>query len=213
MDTGQWERHFNGHYSKLLTPQFTPSTSNFVASKGFMDRNCPCIQPHCTEKDWVPEETECFNNGVFQGIRTVSSKQITDGASHTFLLGERDSFCLAATWIGIRNPVGPNMWASAWALGRVSIKLNHPVTGDHNTCTEGFSSKHPGGAYFAFSDASVHFVSDDVNYDDAGNVRTNNGDPKSSKTFKPVSDNGTPIGVYQRLGVRNDQLSFSSGDY
>ena len=96
---------------------------------------------------------------------------------------------------------GANSWGAGWSLGRVSLKLNHPETGAHDTCTEGFSSKHPGGAYFAFCDGSVDFISDDIEYNDAGNTKGLLADQ-----FQPVN-NGVTIGAYQRLGIRNDELS------
>jgi prepilin-type processing-associated H-X9-DG protein len=199
-DTGQWERHYKGKYANQLTTLFEPSTSNYVGSRGFIDRPCSCLAPACTETNWKGNLTECAGNGVFQGLKAISLKQINDGTTSTFLLGERDSFCLAATWIGTRNPAGANMWGAGWVLGRVSLKLNHPETGGHNTCTEGFSSKHPGGAYFAFCDASVDFISDEIQFDNGGNAK---GDLVDD--FK--STNGTfAIGAYQRLGVRNDEL-------
>jgi prepilin-type processing-associated H-X9-DG protein len=148
----------------------------------------------------VGSRIECEGNGIFQAVGTISIKQITDGTNHTFLLGERESYCLAATWIGTRNPGGPNSWGAGWSLGRVSLKMNHPETGAHNTCTEGFSSKHPGGAHFAYCDGSVHFISDDIDYNDAGNDRLLTADQ-----FQPLK-NGVMIGVYQRLGVRGDGL-------
>ena len=200
VDDGRWERHFNGTYSQQLTPQFTPSTSNYVGSRGFVDVSCGCIHPNCSEANWVGDPKQCEGNGVFNGLIPVQLKQITDGTSSTFLVGERDSYCLSATWIGVRNPPGANMLGVSWALGRVSLKFNHPQTGDHNTCTEGFSSKHPGGGNFAFCDGSVSFISEDIEYDDAGNVEELGVD-----NFQGVR-NGKTIGVYQRLGVRNDEV-------
>jgi prepilin-type N-terminal cleavage/methylation domain-containing protein/prepilin-type processing-associated H-X9-DG protein len=199
-DNGQAERHFKGKYAQQLTTLFLPSTSNYVGSRGFIDRPCGCLTPHCTENNWVGNPAECEGNGVFQGANPIGVKEIPDGTSSTFLLGERDSYCLSATWIGTRNPAGANMWGAAWSLGRVSLKLNHPETGDHDTCTEGFSSKHPGGAHFAFCDGSVDFISDEIDYNDAGNTKSLRADQ-----FRPVN-NGVMIGAYQRLGIRNDEL-------
>ncbi len=197
----KWERHFKGKYSQQLTTVFEPSTSNYVGSRGFIDRACGCQSPNCTESNWVGNQVECEGNGVFQSLNPIGLKEIPDGTSSTFLLGERDSFCLAATWIGTRNPAGANSWGAGWSLGRVSLKLNHPETGAHDTCTEGFSSKHPGGAYFAFCDGSVDFISDDIDYNDAGNSKG-----LYANEFQPVK-NAVTIGAYQRLGIRNDELS------
>ncbi len=203
--TEGWERQFLGKYSKQVPAQpFLPSTSNYAGSKGFVDMKCISDPAHHTELDWVPDRNTCVGNGVFQGGFPVSMKQITDGASKTFMLGERDSFCLAATWIGVRNPAGADMYGPYWVLGRVSeLKVNHPLTGKHNSCTEGFGSKHSGGAQFAYCDGSVHFINDDIDFNDAipPNDRL-----QPAEQFKTVGSNGVMIGVYQRLGVRNDDL-------
>jgi prepilin-type N-terminal cleavage/methylation domain-containing protein/prepilin-type processing-associated H-X9-DG protein len=196
----KWERHFKGKYSRQLLTLFLPSTSNYVGSRGFIDHECDHDGVHVTEYDWAGNRKLCEGNGVFQGLTNVRLTEITDGTSFTFLLGERDSYCLAATWIGVRNPPGANMWGVGWVLGRVSLKLNHPETGNHNTCTEGFSSKHPGGAHFAYCDGSVGFISDDINFDNAGIDKAILADQ-----FNPVKD-GVAIGIYQRLGIRNDEL-------
>ncbi len=211
-DTGTWERHFNGANSPV---GFQPSTSNYVGSKGMIDGNCTWT----TDTPPVPNAERCNNTGIFYGNSNTPLKKITDGTGKTFMIGERDKFCLAATWIGIRNPLdGNDMWSSNWAMAHVAYKLNYPLTGNHNTCTEGFSSAHPGGAFFAFCDGSVHFVKDDVDFEDLGQL---------SSCYAPPVSPGSPnkaseclyqtvtksIGVYQRLATRNDSLAVGDSDY
>ncbi len=206
--TEGWERHFKGTYSQQLPVQpFLPSASNYVGSHGYVDYECTSEPAHRTEQDWVPDRHTCEGNGVFQGGIPVSLKRITDGSSQTFLLGERDSFCLSATWIGVRNPPGANMYGAYWVVGRISqLKPDYPLTGKHNTCTEGFSSKHPGGVQFAFCDGSVHFINDDIDFNDAGNYDGSGTPHITLDQFNSVNK-GVMIGVYQRLGVRNDDLA------
>ncbi len=201
-DTGKWERHFKGIYATALTPDFLPSASNYVGSKGIIDAGCPGV---VTNGKWVADQDRCDNTGIFFGNSKVSEKQIGDGTSKTFLLGERDHYCLSATWIGVRNPFGPDSWSSNWAMAHVRIKLNDPNTGAHDSCTEGFSSSHPGGAYFAYCDGSVRFISDDITYSDAGN------DLKTCYAKKApfhcrAQIGANQVGVYQRLAWRDDSL-------
>jgi prepilin-type N-terminal cleavage/methylation domain-containing protein/prepilin-type processing-associated H-X9-DG protein len=203
----QWERHFNGVDSPV---GFQPSTSNYVGSKGMIDAVCNgTVGP---DGKWNADPIRCGNTGIFFGNSNVSIKQITDGTSKTFLIGERDRFCLAATWIGVRNPAGSDSFSSNWAMAHVHFKLNAPCTGAHDTCTEGFASAHPGGAYFAFCDGSVHFVSDDVNFDDIGNLADCVASRSAGGACKIQSGNNA-IGVYQRLAWRNDELAVDSSAF
>jgi prepilin-type N-terminal cleavage/methylation domain-containing protein len=210
-DTGTWERHFNGMYAPT---GFQPSTSNYVASKGTIDAGCDGA---LVGGQWVINQPRCNNTGVFFGNSAISMKHITDGTSKTFAIGERDKFCLAATWIGVRNPFGPDMWSSNWALAHVASphgKLNYPLTGNHDTCTEGFSSAHSGGGFFAFCDGSVHFISDDIDFDAAGNpADCFYTPPPSSKPCWVQNTSGTFIGIYQRLAWRNDGLAIDGSAY
>jgi hypothetical protein len=180
-----------------------------VGSKGIIDAGC---SPGNSER--------CANTGIFFGDSKIGMKHITDGTSKTFLIGERNKFCLAATWIGVRNPLdGAEMWSSVWAMAHAYFKLNHPTTGAHDTCTESFSSAHPSGGFFAFCDGSVRFVNDDVNF----NNMTNGpacwappipaGSPNKAAECFYQKITGETIGIYQRLATRNDNLPLNDGDY
>jgi hypothetical protein len=88
-------------------------------------------------------------------------KQITDGLSHTFLLGEtRPEQCMYH-----------GLFAQNFPMAGTHIPLNTfteclPTSGigtcHHLGC--GFKSTHPGGAHFAMVDTSVHFVSETIDY-------------------------------------------------
>jgi prepilin-type N-terminal cleavage/methylation domain-containing protein/prepilin-type processing-associated H-X9-DG protein len=92
----------------------------------------------------------------------VKMKEITDGTSHTFLVGES-------------SPVDGNSpaWSSDgdWAVTGVGINFDwQSITACVSpsgapACwwnMRGFRSSHPGGVHFAFADGSITFISDDI---------------------------------------------------
>jgi type II secretory pathway pseudopilin PulG len=201
-DLGIWGRSFISTNSGKLTTRFLPPASNYVGNRGTVDAGCPGTLDGA---NWSPNQTVCNSTGVFFGNSQVSSKQITDGTSNTFMVGERDHYCLAATWIGGRETVdGSEMHSTLWTLAHVEhVPLNDPHTLQYDTCTESFSSSHKGGAFFAYCDGSVHFISDDIN--------SNQGPSSASCLANQPAPLGCAsrllsnvIGIYQRLAWRDD---------
>jgi prepilin-type processing-associated H-X9-DG protein len=157
---------------------FFVATSNFMGVTGFWD---------------IGDEPA---NGIFFPNSAVGFSDIRDGTSNTFVLGERDLYCSAGTWIGVRDARGGGPTGGDYVLGRVSIKLNDPRNVGNDHCCEGFSSAHPNGANFALCDGSVRFINENIRFNNAG--ITNFNFPVPTGMF------GATLGTYQKLGIRND---------
>ena len=102
--------------------------------------------------------------GIFGGNMKSKFKDITDGSSKTLMVGERDgglqdglSNRPAAYW--------PGAIRARWVNSTLANARNNSVfliNGTGNT-NYGTGSLHPGGgAYFAFGDGSVRFISENV---------------------------------------------------
>lgn len=180
-------RHFDGlGFPNNLT--FQPPTSNYIGSCGYKDINRPNTY------------RVRMNTGVLYNLSTTNFRDITDGASNTFLVGERDKRCGAGTWIGARNPEGGGTHGADYLFGRISTPLNNPISTGAQNCTDGFSSKHEGGGFFLFCDGSVKFISENINFRNIPGGGWRN----TGQTNRAFNENlYRQMGVYQILGQKD----------
>ncbi|QDU25126.1 hypothetical protein ETAA8_01870 [Anatilimnocola aggregata] len=102
-----------------------------------------------------------YGGVMYQNSRTPLAR-VTDGTSNTLAIGE----CIldektgkrAALWAGMTGmrtlpgEMASSVWTSdvMWSVDDVSANVNGPAP-------QAFSSRHPGGAFFAYCDGSVRF--------------------------------------------------------
>jgi len=139
------------------------------------------------------DQTREFDGlGTFFGSSHIGIRDMTDGSSSTFMVGERDSlFCRGGVWAGVRNARGGGSRGIYTSVGHAdnNAKINSPATWSSNDgCGEGFGSTHTGGAFFLFGDGRVDFISENIHF-------------VNRRMFAASHNRG---GVYQRLARRND---------
>jgi len=137
-----------------------------------------------TPKGEVDANGAYVADGVFHTNSRTAFAHITDGSSNTILVGERN---ISETNWGVfyGNPAFRDLsaWAQCgkgfgWTSGLTyaplnytlpdSVKLNPPTgavkTEMMNKRVHAFGSQHVGGANFAFSDGSVRYLNNSINF-------------------------------------------------
>ncbi|MGD9648878.1 MAG: DUF1559 domain-containing protein [Pirellulales bacterium] len=121
------------------------ATANYVGSFGTVDFH-PC--------EHLPPGSRCSGNGVLFHNSGVKFRDIRDGLSQTFAVGERSSRLGHSTWAGV---VAGAEDAITRILGTTDHVPNHP-----SGHFDDFGSAHEGGCHFLLADGSVHFVVESI---------------------------------------------------
>ena len=100
---------------------------------------------------------ESATNGMLYLDEQVFMAQVSDGTSHTLMVGEQH-FCTIA-WIASVSS-SPNSPCDVGCCKNVALAINFDPYGPWND--RSFGSAHPGGVQFALVDGSAHFVSEDI---------------------------------------------------
>ncbi len=179
-----WARRFHGGVAHTAHA-YRPGVSNYLGNVGYRQK----------ARAWRNNR-----GGIFAGNSRVSFRDITDGTSNTFAVGERDTkYCRSGSWVGVRNAAGTGSRGVYTAVGWARPIINAPNPPyrwwTDRGCGEGFSSLHPGGAQFVLCDGSVKFISETIDHDWRGNI------PNCEPEYKCPQ-----TGAYQRLMCRDDGL-------
>jgi len=107
----------------------------------------------------VSPSGQCRGDGVFYHNSRIRFRDITDGTTNTFMLGERRTDTALGwytTWPGM---VAEGEEAFQRILGSADHVPNDPVA--H---LDDFSSNHTGGSQFVLGDGSVRFISENIDH-------------------------------------------------
>ena len=188
-------------YGDIPLGQFAITYSNYAA--------CAGIWYHFSNKlDRIPRLTK-QDSGVAFANSSVRLADITDGLSHTMLLGERAHDLLEGA-----SRLNAHWWFDGyfgdtlfWTMHPINpqrvVGLSTNIPDESNPFVNSASSFHAHGANFAFADGSVRFLKDTI---DSWPIEPRfgmpvgvSGDAASLYILAP----GTRLGVYQSLSTRN----------
>jgi prepilin-type N-terminal cleavage/methylation domain-containing protein len=134
--------------------RFCPANNGYAVDQ-------PGPRNYCCQGDGYGTNPQDNSTGMFgrsDGIRKF--KSVTDGLSHTFLIGETmPQHCFYQSAFAVN-----------FSLAGTQIPLNtlSSCTGTGPDCHQvscGFKSSHPGGAHFVMVDSSVHFIPETIDYE------------------------------------------------
>jgi prepilin-type processing-associated H-X9-DG protein len=186
------------------------ATSSYVANCGYWGTYHPAFMIPGTELMNVDEQTGP-NNGLFYNASHVADSDIPDGLSQTIAIGERAWFQGSSTWVGTANLRGRAAGGSAACLSRVFWRINaipdppgimlrpgmqRKIRGESNA-RSAFGSYHAGGANFVFADGHAMFIAESIDF--------RNTTEAELVDVRPVVPDVELLGVFQKLGIRNDE--------
>jgi hypothetical protein len=112
-------------------------------------------------------------------VSPVMLRKVTDGLSHTLMIGERHSVMSSPASGTCDGTLTDTLRRQTlWAYGYTSYSMSQVqplsgtflpdtcrcevTTGDPEACKRGWGSVHPGGLHFALADGSSRFITDGV---------------------------------------------------
>ncbi len=124
--------------------------SNYSANFG--SEPVPRLLPLTGSMYWPgAEATRTATNGIYWWNSSVKFRDVLDGTSHTFMLGERCITSQAGIWPGVRSNSAETDAVTDTSPGN-----------EINSGPNAFSSLHPGGAHFVICDGSVRFINENI---------------------------------------------------
>ncbi len=144
------------------TPVTTLAKSNYPGVFGTLDMHAVCEQGE-------PGYNGCQGNGMFYLNRNVAFRDITDGLSNTFMVGERWSKWIQSTWTGVVHG-GWHAPARVVAVASDGFPPNSEANVEQQT--HNFSSFHPAGTNFLLCDGHVKMISETIDVETYGALCT-----------------------------------------
>jgi prepilin-type N-terminal cleavage/methylation domain-containing protein/prepilin-type processing-associated H-X9-DG protein len=206
--------HFGPYYDN---PDLAVTYTNYTGCAGtwFQEILVYCTVVAPKPMNYCPVFWPINNNtlGMYVYDRGTKIAHITDGTSNTLLFGEK-----ATGLFSTAESLCFNWWSDAATRNTLCTTL-YPINAykrvlnvavdDNYSWVEGASSFHPGGANFAFADASVRFLKDTIDtwpYNPATGYPV--GVTNNRGIYTPAP--GTRVGVYQSLStIRNGEVVHS----
>lgn len=219
-DSGNDPDNYNNHVTSgadgvLPAPDEIPiATSNYIMVANGFDSTTPAVLPkHYDDHANCVAIGGCndYPHGVGMSCGDIAFRDITDGTSNTFCIGER-CWMINGLELGAANALGFSSNTAHQSTSYATKSGARAVLGilynginstlyDHDC--RSFASVHPGGAQFGFCDGSVHFISETIAYYGKISVADTHFPPAvhPAGTYATllkltVRDDGLPVGAF-----------------